>query len=277
MLLRFVFRGSSGGLAARAVRLCQGGTEQGRSPETAVRGARHGAVPAAFADGRSPGGSRALPSSAGVGRRLGAGRRCGKAPRGGPPVPALAARRPPAARSRGAARGSAAWPPAGRGCRPPAADVPRAPLRPPGPRPLAQPLPVARWSGPRSGAEQRLRAAPPRPAPARSAARPPPAGALPPLGPSLLSSLPSTALPARWPGPRFPSLPSSLVMCRLFCLRWKQFLALRLAPGGPLPGGAGWGAVRPSPCRRRSAPRRDPRGALGARAEAGRTMPASVR
>lgn len=250
MLLRFVFRGSSGGLAARAVRLCQGGTEQGRSPETAVRGARHGAVPAAFADGRSPGGSRALPSSAGVGRRLGAGRRCGKGPRGGPPVPALAARRPPAARSHGAARGSAAWPPAGRGCRPPAADVPRAPLHPPGPRPLAQPLPVARWSGPRSGAEQRLRAAPPRPAPARSAARPPPAGALPPFLPPFHGSPGAVARPTFSLSPLLPGHVSPF----LFAVETISRSSARAGRTAARRRGVGGGAAEPMQAAERPAP-----------------------
>lgn len=239
-------------------------------------------MPAAFGGGEQTGaaaGARRLrrsprDSAAGWEGAGAAGR--GREPSRSAEASALAAQRS-ASRSRprrrvatGGARLTAA-----RGRRTPG---PAAPLRP------RRPLPVLpRGRGPSRSRRRRLRdrrGAAPGPALSGGSAplrRVPPPSAAPPALPPLGPSLPSAALPARWPGPRFPSLPSSLVMCRLFCLRWKQFLALRLAPGGPLPGGAGWGAVRPSPCRRRSAPRRDPRGALGARAEAGRAMPASVR
>ncbi|XP_015720785.1 forkhead box protein N3 isoform X2 [Coturnix japonica] len=58
-------------------------------------------------------------------------------------------------------------------------------------------------------------------------------------------------------------------MCRLFCLRWKQFLALRLSPADPLPVGAGCVCGAAEPHAAGGAPRRrDHRAAPGAGAEA---------
>lgn len=63
-----------------------------------------------------------------------------------------------------------------------------------------------------------------------TAGSPPPAGRnrRPPPPPA---ALPSAASPvAAGPAHVFPLSPPSVVMCRLFCLQWKQFLALGLAP-----------------------------------------------
>lgn len=108
------------------------------------------------------------------------------------------------------------------------------------PAPPARPRPV--W-GPAGTAGPRRQEPPPSPTPA----------------------LPSAASPgAAGPAHVFPLSPPSVVMCRLFCLQWKQFLALDSHRGGRCPWGARGGRGAGGPMRaaepRAPGPPRHPRG-----------------